>query len=247
MACIHLLHLLLHMLLLHLLLLSVPAESKYVFITRHMTRNFARSYCRQHHIDLAPVQSDNDQQQLRSLLDKDDFNDYIWIGLERDNLGGWRWSGGGEVTTFFWDDDQPNNANEQYGVTRKSRWHDTGAGLLKPFFCFHATVVSQRQSWEEALEHCRENHRDLASVSSATEAELIATEARRHSREPFWIGLRFLAGQWLWTDGQPLSYWGGGGSSQCPRSKMVCGALQVDSGVTWEARDCEEQLQSICF
>lgn len=246
MACIHLLHLLLHMLLLHQLLLSVPADGKYVFITRHLSRNAARNYCRHHHIDLAPVQSDNDQQQLRSLLDTDDFNDYIWIGLERDSLNRWRWAGGGEVTTFFWDRGQPNNVKEQYGLTRKSQWHDAGGAMRKPFFCFHATVVSQRHTWEEALEYCRERHRDLASVSSATEAKLIGTEARQHSGELFWIGLRFLARHWLWTDGQPLSNWGGGGS-QCPHSKMVCGALRVDGGETWEARDCEEQLQSVCY
>lgn len=247
MACIHLLHLLLHMLLLHLLLLSVPADGKYVFVTHHLTRNAARTYCRLNHIDLAPVQSDNDQRHLRSLLADGDFNDYIWIGLERDGHGGWRWAGGREVTTFFWDKGEPGNNNEQYGLTKKSRWHDAGNGMLKPFFCFHATVVSQRQSWEEALDYCRERHRDLASVSSATEAELIGTEAGRHSGEPFWIGLRFLAGHWLWTDGQPLSYWAGDGAPQCPQSKMMCGALRVNSGKTWEARDCEEQLQSVCY
>lgn len=236
-----------HLLLLHLLLISVPGDGKYVFIRHDRNRNEARSYCRRHHIDLAPVQSNNDQRQLRSLLSNDDFNDYIWIGLERDDHGGWRWAGGREVTTFFWDRGQPNDDDEEYGLTKESRWHDAGGAMKKPFFCFHATVVPQQHSWEEALDYCREHYRDLASVSSATEAELIGTEVGRHSGELFWIGLRFLAGHWLWTDGQPLSYWGEDGGSQCPHSKIVCGALRVNGGKTWEARDCEEQLQSVCY
>lgn len=247
MACIQLLHLMLHMLLLHLMLLSVPTGGKYVFITDRRSRNGARNYCRRHYIDLAPVQSDNDQRQLRSLLDTDKFNDYIWIGLERDDHEGWRWAGGGEVTTFYWDQGQPNDANEPYGLTKMSLWHDAGGAMQQPFFCFHATVVSQQHSWEEALEYCREHHRDLASVSSATEAKLIGKKARQQSGELFWIGLRFLAGHWVWTDGQPLTYWGIDGESQCPHSKMVCGALRVNGGETWEARDCEEQLQSVCY
>lgn len=243
MACIELLPLLL----LHLLLLSVPANGKYVLIKRHLNRNEARTHCRQNHIDLAPIQSNNDQQQLSSLLDTDDLSDYIWIGLERNSHGKWRWAGGGEVTTFFWDRGQPDDNNEQYGLTKNLLWHDGPGGSQHHFLCFHATVVSQRRSWEEALEHCREHHRDLASVSSPTEAELIGTNATQHSEELYWIGLRFLAGHWLWTDGQPLSYWGGDVGPQCPQQNKVCGALRVNGGETLEARDCEERLHSVCY
>lgn len=243
MACIHLLY----VLLLGLLLGSAPTDPKYIFITQRLSRNAARNVCRLYYTDLAPVQSADDQRQLRSLLGAAAFNDFIWIGLERDGRGGWRWAGGGEVTTFFWDEGQPDNNNEQYGMTKASRWHDTGGDLLQPFFCFHATVVGQLHTWEGALEHCRGQHRDLASVSSPTEAELIRAEASRHAEEWLWIGLRFLAGRWLWTDGRPLSYWGGDSAPQCPRSKMACGALWVRSGATWEARDCEEQLRSVCY
>lgn len=243
MACVHLLY----VLLLGLLLSSAPADAKYVFVTRRLTRNAARSFCRLHHTDLAPVQSADDQLQLRSLSGPTAFYDYIWIGLERDGRGGWRWAGGSEVKTFFWDEDQPDDNNEWYGLTRASRWHDAGGAMPQPFFCFRATVVAQRRSWEGALEHCRGHHRDLASVSSPTEAELVRAEARRHAGELLWIGLRFLAGRWLWTDGRPLRDWEGDSAAQCPRSKMACGALRVNGGETWEARDCEEQLCSVCY
>lgn len=248
MACIHYLHLLLHTLLIHLLHLSIPANGKYVLIKHHLNRNNASIYCRSNHIDLAPVESDDDQHQLSSLFDTDDLSDYIWIGLERDIQGTWRWAGGDKVTTFFWDDDQPNRSNEPYGLIRKNLlWHDAGGNEKHPFLCFHATVVSQQRNWEEALEYCREHHRDLASVSSPTEAKLIGAKASQHSTEPFWIGLRFLAGHWLWIDEQPLRHWGSDGGPQCPQQKKVCGALRVNGGETFEARDCEEQLQSVCY
>lgn len=227
MACIHLLHVLL------LGLLLAFADPKYIFIPQRRSRNTARSFCRLNYTDLAPVQSTVNQQQLHSLLSTATFHNSIRIGLERDGQGGWKWAGGSEATTFFWDEGQPDDDNEQYVLT---------LAALNPFFCFRATVVGQRRSWEGALEHCRGQHRDLASVSSPTEAELIRTEARL-----LWIGLRFLVGRWLWTDGRPLSYWGGDEAPKCPHFNMACGALWVNSGAKWEARDCEEQLCSVCY
>lgn len=120
------------------------------------------------------------------------FHDSIWIGLERDGQGGYRWAGVSQATTFFRDEGQLDDNNEQYVLTKTLRWHDVGGALLNRFFCFCATVVGQRRSWEEALWHCRGQHRDLASISSPTEAELIRTEARRHAGELLWIGLHFL-------------------------------------------------------
>uniref|UniRef100_A0A3P9CAJ4 C-type lectin domain-containing protein n=1 Tax=Maylandia zebra TaxID=106582 RepID=A0A3P9CAJ4_9CICH len=108
------------------------------------------------------------------------------------------------------------------------------------------------KTWEEALEYCREHHNDLASVASETETMLIQRELRKHNTtNNVWIGLRFLSRDWLWVDGQEMDYeaWSEEGKPLCPHPKMKCGALQVRGGSlsVWEAHDCAERHNFICY
>uniref|UniRef100_A0A3P9CAQ6 C-type lectin domain-containing protein n=1 Tax=Maylandia zebra TaxID=106582 RepID=A0A3P9CAQ6_9CICH len=122
----------------------------------------------------------------------------------------------------------------------------------RPFFCYRAIVVKQEKTWEEALEYCRKHHEDLASVASETEMLLIQKELSKHNtKEVVWIGLRFLSEDWLWVDREMMDYeaWSQGGKPLCPSTKTKCGALQVTRGTkgVWEAHNCEEKLQFICY
>uniref|UniRef100_A0A669CI98 C-type lectin domain-containing protein n=1 Tax=Oreochromis niloticus TaxID=8128 RepID=A0A669CI98_ORENI len=97
------------------------------------------------------------------------------------------------------------------GCLQKNGWNDANAQDNKTFFCYHAVVVEEEKTWEEALEYCREHHDDLASVASETEMLLIQRELKKHnSTEHVWIGLHFfsLVGQagWLWVDRQEMDY-----------------------------------------
>lgn len=218
-----------------LLLSSSVSFGKYVFIRERKTWHEAQKYCRTYHTDLAPVSNAHDTQRLRQIID--DSDEYIWIGFERNSTDPekWTWSGGGAVSTFFWAANQPNNrAYEDYGIMRHYLWHDATAGYFDPFLCYSVVVVRERKTWEEALNYCREHHRDLASVASDTEMLLIQRElSKNDTTAHVWIGLHFFPGEWLWVDGQPLSYeaWGQEGKPACPEVKLECAALQV-MGVT---------------
>uniref|UniRef100_A0A8C2ZAX6 C-type lectin domain-containing protein n=1 Tax=Cyclopterus lumpus TaxID=8103 RepID=A0A8C2ZAX6_CYCLU len=113
-------------------------------------------------------------------------------------------------------------------VLNKQKWHDIHVSYKKStFFCYSAVVVRERKTWQEALEHCREHHHNLASVASDTEMLLIQKELKEDGTSArVWMGLRFLAGGWMWVDGQPLAY---------ERLKE------------WEAHDCVERLHFICY
>lgn len=243
-----------------LLLSSSATASKYVFIDDEVKRHNALTYCRAKHTDLAPVSNAEDMTEIQSLTG---FLDMFWFGLERDqaNLSRWRWSGGGEVTTFFWDSKQPDNLNEIYGLILHHRWHDAPGDMKIRFLCFSAVVVRETKTWEEALEHCREHQGDLASVASETEMELIRKEVGKdESTDRLWIGLRFFSGRWLWVDGRRLTYeaWGEGGAPVCPAFNMDCVSLRGGRGAGsdaangdaqqgWEAGDCEERLHFVCY
>lgn len=215
-----------------LLLLSLSGTvGKYVHITDTKNWHDAQKYCRSFHTDLASVSSKDDMAQLWQL----GGSRRAWIGLERSRTDRetWMWSGGGKVTTFFWARGQPQNRQgEDYGMMLVSQWHDSKPNMIS-FFCHNVVVVRERKTWEEALEHCREHHHDLASVTSETEMLLIQKELeKKKSTGRVWIGLRFFSGKWLWVDRKPLTYeaWGQKVRPACVNLTMECAALQVKGG-----------------
>nr|XP_013771387.1 PREDICTED: L-selectin-like [Pundamilia nyererei] len=245
-----------------LLLLNLSGTlTKYIYVDQKRDWLEAQSYCRQnytdlapHYTDLAPVSNDKDANKLQQR--SSNVNDFIWIGLVRNssNRMQWLWSGGGVASTCFWKPGEPNdfNGNEDGGCVWNKMWNDENLQHQKTFFCYGAIVVKEKKTWEEALEYCREHHDDLASVASETEMLLIQKELSKHNTtDHIWTGLRFLAGDWLWVDGQEMDYeaWGEEGKPSCPHAKIKCGALQVTGGnkAVWDAHDCEEKLHFICY
>uniref|UniRef100_A0A3P9JLF1 C-type lectin domain-containing protein n=1 Tax=Oryzias latipes TaxID=8090 RepID=A0A3P9JLF1_ORYLA len=140
----------------------------------------------------------------------------------------------------------PGNIDRVYWTREK--WISRDGWTLSNFFCLNLIVVQEEKTWEEALEHCRENHDDLTSLLSETENRL----ARREIQDPtitqrVWVGLRFLGDTWMWVNGDPLEFqaWTqtGDPDQQCPVQKR-CGALSKQG--EWVNRDCQEKLNFIC-
>lgn len=244
-----------------LMLLSVTS-GKYVFVGQRMHWDEAQEYCRSEYTDLAPTSTQNDI----DFLFEDAYAEtrgFFWIGLMRDpeNTNQWLWSGGGEVNRTFWTRGEPNNVHgrEDKGSFWGFRgWNDLPYNFSLTFFCYKVHVMRERKTWEEAVDHCRTHHRDLASVASETELMLIETEVDKSAdeiTEHVWIGLRFLVEEWLWVDGQPLEYeaWGLGGQPWCPEEQR-CAALQVTRTSPhnttikeWTFRSCDDELHFLCY
>uniref|UniRef100_A0A3B4ACZ7 C-type lectin domain-containing protein n=1 Tax=Periophthalmus magnuspinnatus TaxID=409849 RepID=A0A3B4ACZ7_9GOBI len=231
-----------------LLLFAVSSSSlkyEYVEVSRYWTS--AQQYCRSYYTDLATVSSAYDVSLLQQAADSSSNKQrIIWFGLIRNTTdwNKWMWSGGGEVTSTFWDTDEPAST-EIYGLLIDYKWHGAYNTQFKThFLCYKVHVVKERMVWEDALKFCRGNHQDLASVASETEMMLMQSELLKHvsSTEYVWVGLRFLADRWMWVDRQPLVYdaWGPNEQPWCPA--MRCGALKV-TGTLWNSRDCNEKLK----
>lgn len=108
-----------------LLLTWATTSSKYVYIEHKFTWFQAQEYCRQHHTDLAHVSNARDNQRLQEKK-----SEHSWFGLQRNSTcpDKWRWSGGGEVPTFYWGDKQPESRfEEDYGMLYDDGWHDCTA------------------------------------------------------------------------------------------------------------------------
>lgn len=215
-----------------LLLCSLYATlGKYVYITTRKTWPDAQAYCEDQYTDLAPVSNQEDTAELQRLATNASAS--IWIGLERSftNANTWMWSGGGEVSKFFWAPGQPDNQEgKNVGFIYNYMWNASSPDQTLPFFCYQAVAVEETMAWEEALRYCWEKHHNLASMASDTEMLLIQKElARTNTTEHVWMGLRFLPDRWLWADGTALNYeaWGNGGKPACPDAKLKCGALTL--------------------
>ncbi|XP_071766614.2 snaclec purpureotin subunit beta-like [Centroberyx gerrardi] len=199
----------------------------------------------------SPVSSKRDKKKLREAGAQ---LEQTWIGLYRDpDDTDWRWSGGGYASYMPWVDGEPNNANEveYYGSIcwscEPTGWNDLPESMLQEFFCLSLIVVKEKKTWEEALQHCREQHTDLTSLVSETEVLLAQREIwEAQTTEHVWTGLRYLADRWLWVNGDPLEYqaWSQGEQQQCPAWSQRCGAVSKEG--EWESRDCQERLHFIC-
>uniref|UniRef100_A0A671PED2 C-type lectin domain-containing protein n=1 Tax=Sinocyclocheilus anshuiensis TaxID=1608454 RepID=A0A671PED2_9TELE len=80
---------------------------EYVVIQEQKTWKQAQAYCRENHIDLATVQSEEDWVNLREVVQK--ITKMAWTGLYND-INSWRWSYQNQKIAFStWGSGEPNN------------------------------------------------------------------------------------------------------------------------------------------
>ncbi|KAL0189414.1 hypothetical protein M9458_016513 [Cirrhinus mrigala] len=217
-----------------------------------MTWMDAQQYCRKYHDDLSTANTI--EVKLLSANPKI-TSDFFWIGLQRDSLIPllWKWSGGEIASNVTWDDTQPDTLHERCAAVLKSKGklHDAVCFLSLPFYCmevFELILVQKESTWIEALEHCRQNHADLAGLTSY----LMMREAKNMSAPAYaddvWIGLRFIASHWFWVDGSNVKYrgWSLEGEPQCPPVDQRCGVFDKQK-IVWKADNCERRLNFLCL
>ncbi|RXN15601.1 lymphocyte antigen 75-like protein [Labeo rohita] len=217
-----------------------------------MTWNDAQKYCREHYDDLSTT---NKEEAEMLSIDTNSMYLYYWLGLYRssDNPEKWIWSGGESEPADYWDIDQPNYDYECCGGIRlsNSKLHDVPCSETLPFYCmnvFALVLVHQNKTWDEALDYCRKEYTDLASLSSETTMEEGINKITTSQTAYVWTGLRFMSGHWFWLSGDDLQYkaWPAEGEIQCPAEHLRCGALDIEEKV-WKPTDREERHNFLCL
>uniref|UniRef100_A0A667XAA7 C-type lectin domain-containing protein n=2 Tax=Myripristis murdjan TaxID=586833 RepID=A0A667XAA7_9TELE len=128
------------------------------------------------------------------------------------------------------------------------------------FLCYNEPLVLVRENktWEEALASCRalaadhdaepdafRNHRyDLASLLSDSDYAYARTQIQSATTDEVWMGLRFLAGGWLWVNGDGVQH---DGLPPHPEARRRCGALAKSGDDSWTIRDCSERRNFLCL
>ncbi|GAA6230354.1 lithostathine-2-like [Lates japonicus] len=224
-----------------LIITSVCCFSKrHVYIAQDKTWKDAQKFCQDHFIDLSPITSELEETVFRETIQ----NEIGWIGLHRDfrSSTGWKWSGGEDVTYQNWNYGAYDGHDFIYWTN--NGWESDINGTRRHFFCFNMTLVEQRHTWENAMQHCRQRQSNLSSLLSKTERLLVMREVRDAGLTGLvWTGLRYLGGSWLWVDASPLAGDWHEGGNQCPKQNR-CGALNAEG--EWVTQDCKEEHSFIC-
>lgn len=222
---------------------------KNIYYTKLKTWSEARKYCREHHTDLSSITGQDENQKLLDERYTNSRSVRAWIGLYRDENNMWKWSGGKKA---LFNRSRLMNTNEENRcvVQNEQGWWKMDCEDEFNFYCFESSMVlvKENKTWEEAMEQCRQQHTDL--VSLCDESALIKTlqACREAQTDHVWIGLRYLAGNWLWVNGDNMRYyaWREEKAPQCPAKSCLCGALSLE-GQLWDSRDCEDKLNFVCY
>ncbi|KAL1280945.1 hypothetical protein QQF64_015545 [Cirrhinus molitorella] len=107
-------------------------NSGYVPILNPKIWSDARSYCRENHIDLAPVHNLQEDEQKKQLIEPGWQH---WFGLYADS---WEWSDQWDLRFRYWAADQPSMTTDScigMSATDSGKWSQQSCDLQQPFFC----------------------------------------------------------------------------------------------------------------
>ncbi|XP_058249171.1 macrophage mannose receptor 1-like [Hemibagrus wyckioides] len=104
--------------------------------------------------------------------------------------------------------------------------------------------VNQYMSWQDAQNYCRQNHKDLATVSTVDENSR-SLKLAGTSSSPCWIGLKRSASDpntWQWSDGERLSLF-----NWNIVDALGTDCVQLDIIYGWSRADCTIKYPFICY
>uniref|UniRef100_A0A3Q2PNV4 C-type lectin domain-containing protein n=1 Tax=Fundulus heteroclitus TaxID=8078 RepID=A0A3Q2PNV4_FUNHE len=221
------------------------------FPAEKLTWDEARQYCQDNHIDMVTWDK-IDPELLTKWLEEKGLDD-VWIGLHEDpeQQSAWKWINvkTGEGLTGEAVSESDNWANGQnhrgscgsYDSSNK-KWYRRDCSETLHFVCYddNLTLVTENKSWEEALNHCRNlstesDKCDLLSLTRSSDISYVRDRIYGATSEEVWTGLRFLGGEWWWSDGETLDPQEM--PAGCPSRWEHCGSLSKLNTAKWITRD----------
>ncbi|CAL8325606.1 unnamed protein product [Arctogadus glacialis] len=204
----------------------------------------ANDYCKSHYggnSTLAIARNASDLSYFSEICGGSDRS--CWVGLRHRSDHVWRWANGRSNSLPFTILYNWPLADVACGGIHQGKLIERLCRREYWFLCEHNLVLEEEKTWEEALDHCRAlepDASDLPSFHDEEELSHVQEEMSRALTEEVWVGLRWLAGRWLWMDRTA-----GGNISlpECPANGNHCGTL---SGGGQQARSCVEKRRFFC-
>ncbi|XP_060762602.1 C-type mannose receptor 2-like [Neoarius graeffei] len=210
-----------------------------------MTWAEAQAACREKYTDLVTVDSDEDNTELKNMINKSGISSG-WIGLRRGEFSE-KWSNGDPVT--FGNVTGACRASTCCAAMRADgNWDGLQCTGTKHFMCYKQGdgktnpiyhLILEHKTWYEAQHYCRRNYTDLVSIRDEQQNEEVKTEGL-NSTTPFWIGL--LRDDWQWSDGGNSTYrnW----STGQPQASDNCAYLRESE---WHPAPCSNTVPALCY
>ncbi|XP_055074193.1 macrophage mannose receptor 1-like [Misgurnus anguillicaudatus] len=194
-----------------LLSVALCKHREFILIKQLKTWTDAQTYCKINHLDLATIQTAEDQTNVHEVALNNTFTSVAWIGLYND-IKSWRWSYQDESLNFTkWYLGEPDNygeGEECVTLADGGYWHDRYCINKLHFLCFdvqNSTVeyhlINQLKVWSDAQQYCRDQYIDLVTIRNQTENTLLTN--LRYGYGEVWIGL--FRDSWKWSDQSNLS------------------------------------------
>ncbi|XP_067436988.1 snaclec 5-like [Thunnus thynnus] len=134
-------------------------------------------------------------------------------------------------------------------LDKTGRWKTDDCCEKKSFFCYDDKVILIRENktWEEALYYCRENHRDLVSITNLHQQRWVKERAKKADSPYIWLGLRYTCTLdfWFWVSDEVVSYknWASPGQKdECDMS----GAMDRGGKHKWFSQHDNKKYNFIC-
>ena len=211
-----------------------------------------------YHWNLAIMRNQDDFKRVEQLCARLTYpNATCWIGLHKldTDLNVWKWVNHQTYDTMNWASEEPDTDDRFVRIMGDKLYGEHCASCSFSYVCQldNLILVKENKTWEEALDHCRalqvykwrrwENGYmfDLLSFHTEVESSYAQSIVREAKTDEVWIGLRLLAGRWLWMDGKTDD---GVSSPVCPANGMNCGTLSEKGK---QARSCVERRNFFCF
>ncbi|KAI5617151.1 C-type mannose receptor 2-like, partial [Silurus asotus] len=181
---------------------------KNFFVDKYLSWTDAQSYCRKYYEDLSTVNTPWDM--LKFIKDVPDYLSLeSWVGLsKKSSLFTYsQWSDGSDLGFPIWKFGEPN---ESYNCVTISDMQlaDCSCKTNLTFFCYKwvpkLVLVNMLMTWEEALQYCRTQYTDLASMNTTKDIQSAVKISMTSQTQSVWTGLRYMDGSWFWVNQDPL-------------------------------------------
>ncbi|KAI4896350.1 hypothetical protein NFI96_021815 [Prochilodus magdalenae] len=197
-------------------------ENKLILIQQNLTWSEALWYCRENHLDLVSVHSEEFQLWVMEVAQKAS-TEHVWSGLHHTcTLSFWYWMSGESICYQNWAPGNGTGGEDCVSVERtgavqtggEQQWVSLPENQKLNFICttyeavcgvsalvpYRYHFVSESKTWTEAQNYCRQTYTDLATINTMEEMKKLNATLKDKPSNSVWIGLvRGDTGKWQWS------------------------------------------------
>ncbi|XP_035002940.2 macrophage mannose receptor 1 isoform X2 [Hippoglossus stenolepis] len=204
----------------------------------------AQQYCRRHFDDLVSI---NDETQKTQVVNKGRDKTF-WIGLLHDE---WEWQDESCSTYRSWAYQVTSDHCTAQGRSSPALYDYSCASEAKTLCSkgkVRIVVITEKLTWENALDYCLANHSGLLQIEDSNDQEDVVEILKNFKvTDTLWIGLRQsrVFGFWIWSDrGVTYSNWENNQTPEMPLSQN-CGVFNVTNS-KWRDENCLHEHPFLC-